>query len=184
MDIKGSAVKSIQDFVKKKYPNRYNEWIDSLSDSSKRIMKNPVFSSSWYPMQEAAIEPTGKVGDIFYKDENVGAWVTGRHSAETTLKGVYRIFVKAASPSYIIAKTGKIFSTYYRPSEMKVVKSSNNNVVLHILKFEQPSAIIENRIGGWMEAALELSGCKNIKILITKSLAKGDTYTEYFINWN
>ena len=29
----------------------------------------------------------------------------------------------------------------------------------------------------------ELSGAKNIRIKITKSLAKGDPYTEYDISW-
>lgn len=184
MEIKGPAVKSIQDFVKQKYPERYKEWIDSLSENSKKIMKNPVYSTGWYPMNEAAIEPTEKIGELFFNSIVKGAWNTGRHSAETTLKGVYRIFVKAASPAYIISKTSKIFTTYYRPSEIRVVESSNKHVILHIIKFEQPSSTIENRIGGWIEAALELSGCKDIKVFITKSLTKSDSHTEYSIRWS
>jgi hypothetical protein len=54
---------------------------------------------------------------------------------------------------------------------------------LHITKFEKPDSYVEYRIGGWMNKALEISGCKNVKTLITKDIAKGDKVTEYVMSW-
>ena len=54
---------------------------------------------------------------------------------------------------------------------------------LQITKFEEPSDIVDNRIGGWMEKALELSGYKTVNISITKSLAKGAPFTEFQVSW-
>ena len=66
---------------------------------------------------------------------------------------------------------------------MKVADLQANNTVIHITKFEEPSEIIDNRIGGWMEKALELSGYKTVNISITKSLAKGASFTEFRVSW-
>lgn len=183
MEIKGPAVKSIPDYVKKNHKARYTEWLDSLSSESKKIMGNPVYSTSWYPVKEAAIEPTEKMAQLFFSNRIEAAWEAGKYSAESTLKGVYRIFVKASSPQYIISRASKVFTTYYRPSEMKVIDSTDKTVLVHITEFGEPNALLEYRIGGWMEKALELSGCKEVKVHIKKSLTKGDSVTEYSIRW-
>lgn len=43
--------------------------------------------------------------------------------------------------------------------------------------------IIEHRIGGWMERALEICGSKNVTVRITKSMTENAEYTEYSIIW-
>ncbi|NOZ46715.1 MAG: hypothetical protein GXO79_08015 [Chlorobi bacterium] len=184
MEIKGSAVKSIKDFVEKKYPNDFNNWLNSLPDESRAILNSPIYATSWYPMEVAAVTPTRKLGEMFFKDVKKGAWETGRFSAEMALRGVYKIFVKATSPSYIIKRASKIFVTYYSPTELMVANSDSKSVVLHITKFPVPNKTIEYRIAGWMEKALELSGCKNIKIRITKSMTMGNDITEFSISWS
>jgi len=184
MEIKGPAVKSIPEFVKKNYNARYNEWLNSLSPESRKIMANPVYSTGWYPVKEAAVEPTEKIGLLFFKSKIEAAWESGKYSAESTLKGVYRIFIKASSPQYIISRASKVFTTYYRPCNMEVIESTDKSVLVHITEFGEPNPIVEYRIGGWMEKALELSGCKEVKVFIRKSLTKGDPVTEYSIRWN
>ena len=184
MEIKGSAVKSIIQFVKNNYNSQYNEWLNSLSDDSKKVMKNPVLSSSWYPIETAFIEPTENLGQMFFNNPEKGAWISGNYSAEMALKGVYRIFIKASSPNFILKRAAKVFSTYYRPCEMKVKNPGEKSAILQITKFETPNVVVEHRIGGWIEKAMELSGCKNIKLEITKSMSKGDDITEFFANWN
>lgn len=55
---------------------------------------------------------------------------------------------------------------------------------LHIIKFGEPNYLVEQRIGGWIEKAFEICGCKNVKVSITKSLTKGDEITEYKATWS
>jgi len=54
---------------------------------------------------------------------------------------------------------------------------------MHILKFDEPDEAIEYNIGGWIERALEISGVKNVKVEIPKSLAHNDSYTEFNVSW-
>ena len=184
MEIKGSAVKSIPEYVKKNFPGQYDKWLGLLPESSKVIFEKPVLPSNWYALNDAAIIPTAALAEVLF-DNNIkeGAWQSGRFSAEAALTGVYKFFVKAASPHFIIGKAGKIFTTYYRPSNIQVVKKEEKTVTLHITRFEEPSELIEYRIGGWMERALEISGSKNVEVKITKSLTRGDEVSEFILKW-
>jgi len=184
MEIKGTAVKSIYEFVQKKFPDRLKEWIDELPEASRKIMEEAIFATQWYPLDEAGGIPTKKLGLLFYDDIKKGAWECGRFSAEMALTGVYKVFIKLATPSYIIDRATKIFSTYYRPTELSVVDKGKNSVKLHIQKFPSPDRVIEYRIAGWMERALEINNCKNINMKIPQSLTLGHPVTEINITWD
>lgn len=185
MEVKGTAVKSIKDYVEKKYNNQFNDWIQSLPESSRTIMGGGIFANKWYPMKDAAVEPTKAIAKLFYKNNIEKAAIeAGRFSAEMGLKGVYKIFVRVASPNYIMQRAGRVFTSYYSPSDIAVVNSHDKGLTLHITKFPEPEEVIEYRIAGWCERALEFTNCKNVKANITKSLAKGDNLTEIVITWN
>jgi hypothetical protein len=183
MQIKGTAVKSIQQFVKDQFPARFDEWIKSLPPESQAIMGNAIYATDWYPITPAGIIPTKALKMFFNNDEKKAAWEAGRYSAEHSLKGIYKIFIQISSPTHIISRASKIFTSYYEPSELIVASSSKNQVILHILKFGLPNQLIEYRILGWMEKALELNQCQAIQIRQTKSLAKGDDKSEIIITW-
>lgn len=185
MEVKGTAVKSIKDYVEKKYGSQLNDWIQALPESSAKIMSTGIFANNWYPMKEAAVEPTKAIAKLFFNnDVEKAALEAGRFSAEIGLKGVYKIFVRVASPNYIMQRAGRVFTSYYSPSDISVVNSHDKGLTLHITKFPEPEKIIEYRIAGWCEKALEFTNCKDVKANITKSLASGDNLTEIVITWN
>ncbi len=183
MDIKGSAVKSIPDFIKKHHPEKYQTWLDALPEISKQYFNGSILASSWYPLYHAAVVPTELLGKLLYGDAEKGAWQCGRFSAEIALTGIYKFFIKAASPFFIIDRAGKIFTTFYQPSAMEVVEKGDHFVVLHIMRFDEPSRLIENRIAGWIEKAMEIHGVGFVTVDITKSLARGDAFTEMRVKW-
>jgi hypothetical protein len=183
MEIKGSAVKSIPDFIKKNHSDRFNEWLDSLPDESKIIFQEAVLPSNWYPLKQGAVVPTEQLGTMFYDDPLKGAWQCGRYSAEVALTGVYKFFIKAASPFFIISKASKIFSTYYQPSVMEVTDKGDDWVILEISQFDEPHAVIENRIAGWIEKAMQIHGVHSVTVDFVKSMTRGDKVTEIRVSW-
>ncbi|HEX2395263.1 MAG TPA: hypothetical protein VHI78_07955 [Bacteroidales bacterium] len=183
MQIKGSAVKSISDFLKKSHPDKFTVWLNSLPQDSKTIFENPVLSTNWYSLREAAIVPTEILGRLLFNDEVKGAWQCGRFSAESALTGIYKFFIKAATPSFIVDRAGKIFSTYYQPSKMSVIEKGEDWVRLKVSDFDEPSKLIEHRIGGWIEKAIEIHGVSFVTVDIQKSMAQGDPWTEYMVKW-
>jgi hypothetical protein len=184
MEIKGTAVIAIRDYVKTNYKEKYSDWLGSLPDDSRLIFTSAIDSSKWYPLEKGGVVPTRKIGDFFFKgDYKNGAWLSGNFSAEKALTGIYKIFVKASSPSYIIERASRVFSTYYRPCEMTVISRLEKAVVIQITEMTNSDEVIEYRIAGWIQKALEISGARNIKITFPKSITKGDKVTEMAINW-
>lgn len=184
MEVKGSAVNSVPEFVRIKYGESFDEWLDSLSEDSRKIMKEPIIPAiSWYPIRPGLIEPTRKICELFYGNDEKGAWEAGRFSAEKGLIGIYKIFVKLGSPKFIVGRAATIFSSYYKPSTMEITDQSEKKVVLHIKEFPELERLVELRICGWIERALEISGSKEVKVDLTKSLTKQDPLTEIVAQW-
>jgi hypothetical protein len=185
MEIKGTAILAIRDFVKTNYQEKYNEWLDSLPDDSRMIYSAAIDSSKWYPLLAGGLVPTRKTAEMFYNSDYIkGAFEAGQFSAEKALTGIYKIFVKAAAPSYIIQRASRIFATYYQPCQMEVIDKTNNHVLLEISNMTHSDIVIEYRIAGWIKKALDISGAKNIRIEIPKSITRGDPVTRIDINWD
>jgi hypothetical protein len=185
MEVKGTAAKSIPDFVGRKYKDRYFEWLNALPEKSRKIMMDGLKTNLWYPIEDAAIMPTQMIGEVFYGgDIQKGAWECGKYSAEVALKGIYKVYVKLSKPEHIIDRASRIFSAYYQPSEMSVSDKGKNFVQLSVTKFPTPSVVIDYRIAGWMQTAMEISGCNDVKVEITKSLAKGGRETTFHVSWS
>jgi hypothetical protein len=185
MHAKGTAVKSLQDFVQKHFESRYNEWISHLPAPSRNIFSAPILVTDWYPIIESLIEPIKTIANLFYEGDTVKAgWETGRYSAETALNGIYKIFVRISTPKYIIERATKIIPVYYSPSELVVKDSGPKHLIITITVLPIRDQILESRIAGWVQKAMEVTGCKNVKVDIQLSQARNDSVTEMYINWD
>ncbi len=183
MQVKGTAVKSIPEFIQSEHKEKYLEWLQLLSNESQAIFNNPIKANYWYPIEAAIIEPTLAMAPLIFRNASKAAHECGRFSAKLALTGVYSLYVKMSSPTHIIERAGRILVAYYNPSELIVAQTTKNSVTLHITQFKKPHQIIDARFAGWMEKALELSGCSKIKVSISKSLALGHPYSEFEISW-
>jgi len=185
MEVKGTAVLSIPRFIEEKFGDEgLQKWLNSLSDEAKNVYSQNILASKWYPMNEILVHPTRELCKLFYSGSIKGAWEAGRFSANHALNGVLKIFVKLGTPGFIISRSTSILPSFYHPSEIKVIESDSNRCVICITQFSELSDVIENRIGGWMERALEIQGCKGVSVKITKSVTKNDTNCQYTVTWN
>lgn len=184
MKVKGTIVSSVQTFVKAKFPNRLQEWQQSLPPASQQILSNGVMAPEWYDIENGLLAPTRLLAKMFYDgDLEKVSLEMGRYSAEVGLTGIYKVFVLIATPQFIMKRGGKILSSFYEPSVLSTTNERPKGVDILISEFENSTVITESRIGGWMEKALEICGVKNITIDKTKSLANGDDCTLYAVNW-
>ena len=97
---------------------------------------------------------------------------------------IYKLYVKFSSPGHIISRASRVFSAYYNPSKMEVAEHRAKSVKLIMTAFDQPSDVIEYRIAGWIERALEISGCSGIVVEIPESFNKSNERTVFDCSWN
>jgi len=184
MEVKGTAIVTLPLFIKERFGERgFNQWINALTPEARKVYQGPVLTSVWYPLKEVLIEPLRKMCDLFFAGDLKGAREAGRFSADYSLKGIYKIFVKLGSPEFMVRRASNILPMYYTPSEMKVVESRKGQGILQITHFPEMDQALEIRILGWMERAIEISRGKQPHIKITRSLAAGDSVTEFQANW-
>jgi hypothetical protein len=184
MKVKGIAIITIPLFIKERLgKGGLNQWIDALTPEARKVYQASVLVSVWYPLKELLIEPLRKMCDLFYAGDLKGARESGRFSADYSLKGIYKIFVKLGSPEFMLRRAGNILPIYYTPSEMKVVESRKGQGIVHITQFPDMDQVLEIRIAGWMERAIEISGGKQPNIKITRSLTAGDPLSEFLVTW-
>lgn len=167
MKIKGTAVRTIPDFVKARFKDRYKEWLDKLPTDSKKILSDTIIPTEWYPLTEGVIVPTEVLGEMIFRNAKEAAMALGKYSAEDALSGVYKVFVMIATPSFMMSRAASIFATYYRPSDIKLVVNKTDNAVFEIRKFEEKDILIAYRIAGWIEKALDIVHRENIRSTVS-----------------
>jgi hypothetical protein len=184
MEVKGTAIKTTRDFIKARFPERYNAWFINLPAKSKALYESALDATGWYPLSDAYIVPINQVIEMFYQnDAKKGGEELGKYSAEVALKGFYKVFLLVASPTFLIQRASKIFTTFYQPSKIDVEIVNANSAVLKILDFDGINEALEYRIAGWVIKALELANCKEPQYEIKSSFSKGDKETDILYWW-
>jgi hypothetical protein len=185
MNVKGTALTTTRNFVKVNFPDKFNEWINSMPPESKGYYISSLDATKWYPLKEGYIIPINKVIDLCFEGNiKKGADEIGRFSADAALKGFYKVFLLVASPNFLIKRASKIFSTFYDPSEITVIEQDTNHAILKIIRFDEIDTALEYRIAGWIKRALELANCKEPYYEFESMLSKGDEHTGIKFGWS
>ncbi len=184
MEIKGTSVKPTIDFVKENFPDRYFDWFEKLPPASQQIIKGSINPARWYPINESTIIPTKIAGEMFYNDTKEAAHEIGRYSAEKGLKGIYRIFVRIATPKFIISRAANIFASYFKPSKIEVDKVAGNITYVYIYKFSSDEELMAYRIAGWIQRAFEITNCKNVVTNVERTQKNGEDAYKITVSWD
>jgi len=184
MQVKGTALRTTRDFVKTRFPEFYEKWLNSLTPDSKKIFSSTIDATAWYPYKEGYSIPVESIMELCYHgDRKTGGDELGSWSAEVSLKGFYKVFLLIASPQFLLQRASKIFTTFYEPSEIEASITGSNDAILKIIRFDDIDESIEYRIAGWIRKALELANCNSPRYEIKKFLSKGDAATEIYFHW-
>ena len=184
-EVKGVIIHSISKSILDKF-GQYGlkRWLELISPQARKIYSSEIDKEAWFPLKEALSEPMANIAQLFYDwDLKAASWEFGRLSAEVRFRGVLKLLVKIPSPSSLINKAGEFMASYYRPSTIYVPVSEAKFCVVRITQFPELDKSIEYRICGWMQRALEISGCKEVKVDIVKSLTNFQLLSEYELRW-
>ncbi|MGE3062563.1 MAG: hypothetical protein AB7T10_02920 [bacterium] len=109
-------------------------------------MTSNILTLSWYPYVRGMLEPTKSVCDILYADSLRSTEEIVRYSTEKSLHGIYRFFIKIASPDSLLKIAVTIFQSYYNPCKIEPVKESEKSYVMKFSEFDPPSPFVEHRL--------------------------------------
>lgn len=185
MKIKGTSLTSTYDFVKNTFPLRLDEWLQDLPTRSRELYTKMILATHWYPIQEGMIIPTKSIAKLFYDgNEKKASYNIGLYSADEGLKGIYKIFIKIASPNYVLQRSSRIFKTYYDPIEISIIEDEDKHVILQINDIDENYKLLFDRISGWIFRILELINALPLEVKFTSnSIAGGKLDTKILVKW-
>lgn len=185
MEMKGIAVKVTPDFVQDKYDKRYIEWIKSLPQTSRIIFEQTIYPTSWYDLYESIIVPTQKVGDLFYEgDHTKAAFELGEYSAKNALTGSYSIFIRVASPHFVLNRASSIFSLYFKPaSNFQLAENSYKRCVIMVENINPNEELLADRVAGWVSKTIEITLKSIVKVEIKKEINDDLLRASIAVDW-
>jgi len=184
VQVKGTAILVLQRFVRERFgEGAFREWLEQLAPDTQKVYGGEILASEWYAYKEVCLEPTALMCEMFFNMDSLGAWELGRYSAEYGLHGVYKAFLKPDSVQSFIKRCSAILPTYYSPCRMDMVEIGERKGVVRLVDFAEVNELLEIRIAGWMQRALELHGCQDVRVDITSYLSRQQPYTEYVGTW-
>lgn len=182
--VKGTAVLSSATYLKELLGEEsFIELLGELSPEARKVFSGTILSAGWYEFS-FVLELMKRAETRLPRGARSLAWEMGRHSAESGLKTVYKIFFKVADVGFILKRASTVFSNYYDSGTMTVAAQDHGTATLVVTGFDQPSTYGCDRLLGWMEKLLELTGAKNIRMSHPKCRVRGDDRCEYRGHWS
>lgn len=184
MMVKGTAVRAVRGYVTEQFGSSGCErWLAALPEGSRILFTGSVLASGWYPARDGVIEPLRTMCDTFYRGDLAAARRQGRFSADQDLRGVYRAFVKVASPQFLIRNVAAIWGSYYTDTQAAAVPTGERSVRLEVRGVDPDNPYNQHAIAGWVERALEICGCREVAIAMDNQPAGGRGNYRFDITW-
>lgn len=167
MEVKGSMVKQLDDLIKTKYQSIYNQWLEVIPDESKKLFSDTILSTKWYDIKYSLYEPTIKAAELLKIEPKDFFRETGDFAAEKGLKGIYKIFIRIATPHFLLDRSRNIVVTFYKNTAVDVIKANKNEGELKYSGFPAEYELIMYRIAGWINRSLKFTKASNIVTKLT-----------------
>ena len=183
LEIKGSILLGCRGFVEERFgPARWTQVQEALAPEPRAVMSAKIFPGNWYafPILLEVMRTAKRIlaprQPFFYRD-------MGRFSADFAVNRFYRFLMTFTSTERVLRRAPGIWPSFYRPGRMVVLEATSNSGRLRLEDFPHDSSEFCERIMGWMERIVELTGGRNCQMEHPVCITRGDPYCEYQGDW-
>ena len=155
--------------------------IASLSrDLREGLVGGTILAGGWYPvaykreLHAAGCKVTGEPGL---------ARVMGYEMTKRDLSGIYRTYVRIATPRFVLSLGARIFSPYFRPGTMRVVENRDGFVSVELTGCAGFDGNIWRDVAGGCEATLVVSGATSCRLRIMSGGQDDDDFATATAWW-
>ncbi|HVO10858.1 MAG TPA: hypothetical protein VMX54_08960 [Vicinamibacteria bacterium] len=182
--VKGTAVLSSLRYLRARFGEQALAGVlSAMPAEDGALLRGLVLASSWYPMgcllrlmQEAERQLASQEPRLL---QNMG-----RASCDEGLKGIYKIFLRVGSPGFTIDRAARVLANYYDTGELVVVERGERHVAVELRGLEGSGRQFCERIYGWMQRTLELTGVRNLRSSHSRCVHRGDPVCRFEGSWD
>src|SRR5260370_15347891 len=135
VQIKGTAVLDAIKAIKERAgTGEFERIVGHLDEETQKVFQGEIFPSSWYPFDafarflEADIRETagGNEEELIKRSEAV---------IERQLRGIYKIFIRLASPEFVISRVDAVHCTYLKDLDIIAEMKQQSSAAIQYVGF-------------------------------------------------
>jgi hypothetical protein len=184
VEVKGSVVGDSIKTIKALYgEHTYNDVLNLLRPETRAVFdRGSVMPMDWYSLNafieflEADLKVTshGDERELIRRSEDL----IGKQ-----LTGIYKVFVKLGSPSFVLSRLAAVNQTYFRGVAIEISFPNPRNAIVRLTGFAKEHRLMGFCLIGFYRKALDVSGAKNIEVEFSTSIEEGKGYCELVLSW-
>ena len=179
----GMGILNTKNYITKTYGKETTERILTSMSIEAQGSVRFALGSAKYPVEHVS-EFLGAIKKtIDPKDPDINFKISNE-CAKATFSLLYRLYFKFGNPTKIIQKAASVWNNLCNTGKLEVDVPSDNEVLITLKAF--PYADPEfcgQRLMGWYQAPLELSGCKNVKGQHIACQSRGAPHCVWRYSW-
>jgi hypothetical protein len=135
----------------------------------------------WHDIEQATAV-LEKGAKLLYPDATSAMYALGYHEAKDHLKGIYRVLMRVITVPFIAKQTAKLWTTYYdRGIGRTELHANEKALTVFISGVPEMSALQLQKISGYVQSTMEMSGEKNVRAQID---ARDAQEWKWVIRWD
>ncbi len=127
---------------------------------------------------DAAIRATHQNRASFLKD-----W--GYYQAEAELGSIYRFFIRAANPGFVISMASRVWRQYHSTGELTITERTSHSVNGQLSGFQSRVGddTIRYILAGFFRKTIEMSGGRHVRVNDTTGTSRGAANFLFRTSW-
>jgi hypothetical protein len=183
--ISATAVLNTENFVVKYYGLRvWDNCLINMKTETRSLYDSRLDAREWVDFRLVIDMLKAVKKELGKKDKKVIVHL-GEHNAEANLKLTQRIVMKIASVEFSLKMAARLWTGRVKSGGELEIKRTGNKQILSLLKdFPTPKHEWFEYLIGWFSKTIQLSGGRNVQVILEKEAKKKGEICEYKIRWD
>lgn len=162
-ETKGISLVSVRKEITNQGQDTLHRFIEALPEDLKTVFTG-TFANEWIPLEKLS-RTVDMAAKTLYPGDGQGLQRVGRIIALDHLRGVYKIFLRVVSVSFLMEQSAKLWRTYHSSGNARA-DNTNPGKQLQFIVSDYPDmpAAFRKSMCGYIAASVELTNAKNILV--------------------
>lgn len=182
-NIKGSCIKSVEDFVRNRGGKPlWDKIVSRLTPEEGALFTGLILAGDWYPLS-AYNHLLNAIAEELSAGNPVIGLEIGRKVIADGLSGIYKIFLDILNTGYILSKAPLLWKRYFDRETMQILDVSARHLLISVSDDFLPGKTFCNSVLGGILLTIERSGGKNATGREIHCRSEHAAHCQFDISW-
>jgi hypothetical protein len=164
---KGTDVMALRKLLQERGPEFEQAFVAALTPELAELYRT-ILHFTWTPVEKQT-ELYAAAAAALYPGHPEPMRELGRAMALQTFSGIYKIFLRLPTMSFIMSRTAQMWQTYYDAGEASVENFTGKTGTLLVRKFPELPRKMREVVCGHLQVLIEATGAKHVRVQLLDS---------------